>query len=100
MPFKAIIFFKEFCSCTLSPVIKSVLPTLSKNNVSPLNKISSNIIVEDVPNLSARLDQLTPLSKKVHVMLNTSNEEYNNTVEIVSELTLTIGKTVKRVDII
>ena len=64
------------------------------------NKISSNIIVEDVPNLSARLDQLTPLSKKVHVMLNTSNEEYNNTVEIVSELTLTIGKTVKRVDII
>lgn len=64
------------------------------------NKISSNIIVEDVPNLSARLDQLTPLSKKVHVMLNTSNEEYNNTIGIVSDLTLTIGKTVKRVDII
>ena len=64
------------------------------------NNIPSNIIVEDVPNLSARLDKLTPLSKKVHIMLNTPNEEYNNTVNIVSDLSLTIDKTVKRVKIL
>lgn len=64
------------------------------------NKIPSNIIIEDVPNLSARLDQLTPLSKKVHLMLNTKDEEYDNTIDVVSELTITIGKTVKRIDII
>ena len=62
--------------------------------------IPSNIIVEDVPNLSTRLDRLTPLSKKVHIMLNTPSEDYNNTVNLVTELTLTAGNTTKRVDII
>ena len=64
------------------------------------NNIPSNINVEEVPNLSSRLDKLTPLSKKVHIMLNTSDEEYNNTINLVSDLTLTVDKTVKRVKII
>ena len=64
------------------------------------NKIPSNIIVEDVPNLSERLDKLTPLSKKVHIMLNTSNEEYTNTISLVSDLSITVNKTVKQVKIL
>ena len=64
------------------------------------NHIPANVIVEDVPNLSARLDKLTPLSKKVHIVLNTPDEEYNNTVNVSTDLTLTVDTTVKRVKIV
>ena len=63
-------------------------------------QIPSNIRLENVPNLSSRLQKLTPLSKTIHLQLDEGKEEYNNTVGIVSELSLTIGNTVKRVDII
>ena len=62
--------------------------------------IPSNIRTENVPNLSARLNRLTPLSKKVHIVLNTPEKEYRNTISIVSDLTVTIGENIKRVEII
>ena len=62
--------------------------------------IPNNINIEDVPNLSARLDKLTPLSKKVHIALKTDDKEHNNTISIVTDLTVTVNKTAKRVKII
>ena len=64
------------------------------------DEIPSNIPIEDVPNLSDRIQKLTPLSKTVHLNLDTGEKELNNTLDIVSELSLTINNSVKRVDII
>ena len=63
-------------------------------------EIPVNIPIEDVPNLSARIDQLTPLSKKVHIVLDTSGKEYSNTINIVSDLRITNSKGTKRVEIL
>jgi len=64
------------------------------------NQIPSNISLEDVPNLSNRLQKLMPLSKTIHLKLDDGKEEYNSTVNVVSELSLTVNNTTKRVDII
>lgn len=80
----------------------------TKNNWTPNdydleinhNHIPSNIDLEDVPNLSNRLQKLMPLSKTIHLKLDDGKEEYNSTINIVSELSLTVNNTTKRVDII
>ncbi|MBR0272357.1 MAG: hypothetical protein IJQ68_10300 [Methanobrevibacter sp.] len=64
------------------------------------NQIPSNIILEDVPNLSNRLQKLMPLSKAIHLKLDEGKQELNSTIDIVSELSLTVNNHVKRVDII
>jgi len=64
------------------------------------NEIPSNIPIEDATNLSDRLKKVTPLSKTIHLDLDKGEKELDDTVSIVSELSLTINNTVKRVDII
>lgn len=64
----------------------------------PYWNIPPNIIMENVPNLSARLKNITPLAKTIHLNLNTGEKEFNNIVSTVSDLSLKInstGETVK-----
>ena len=62
----------------------------------PHNDIPVNIPLENVPNLSARIKTVTPLSKNIHLTLNEGEEKFNSTISIVSELFLSVdGNTVK-----
>lgn len=66
----------------------------------PHNSIPVNIPLENVPNLSDRINKVMPLSKHVHLVLNEGNKEFNSAISIVSELQLKINKENIRVDII
>ena len=59
----------------------------------PYWNIPPNIIMENVPNLSARLKNIASLAKTVHLTLNTGDKEFNNTATIVSDLNLKINAT-------
>ena len=68
----------------------------------PYWNIPPNIIMENVPNLSARLKNVTPLAKTIHLKLGTDDKEYTNIASVVSDLTITNNSTgkIKKVKII
>ena len=61
----------------------------------PYWNIPPNIIMENVPNLSARLKNVTPLAKTIHLNLNNGDREFKNITSIVSDVDLKINSTGK-----
>lgn len=50
------------------------------------NQIPSNIEPETAVNLQKRLQKLMPLTKYIHVQLNTEQNEYFNKVNVIPKL--------------
>ena len=77
-------------------VQKKCMYARSKYNYTPSDydlifdytKIPSNIRMEDASNLSKRLQQYMPLSKVIHLNMNTDLKECSHTVQVYTILKL------------
>ena len=77
-------------------VQKKCMYARSKYNYTPSDydlifdytKIPSNIRMEDASNLSKRLQQYMPLSKVIHLNMNTDLKECSHTVQVYTSLKL------------
>lgn len=75
---------------------KKCMYARSKYNYTPSDydlifdytKIPSNIRMEDASNLSKRLQQYMPLSKVIHLNMNTDLKECSHTVQVYTNLKL------------
>lgn len=77
-------------------VQKKCMYARSKYNYTPSDydlifdytKIPANICMEDASNLSKRLQQYMPLSKVIHLNMNTNLKECSHTVQVHTSLKL------------